>query len=138
MTEIGDGLKSKRSRYGVAETADRTAAAIARRGGTIFSRLDYSASAAGVGLHLRPTEILVFGNPRIGTLLMQCSQTAGIDLPLRILVWEDESREVYLTYNDPAWIALRHGGGDQAREPTGAMAEFLKSVIEEAADGVAG
>jgi uncharacterized protein (DUF302 family) len=76
---------------------------------TIFARVDHAAGAAKIGKQLRPTELLVFGNPQGGTPFIECSQTVGIDLPLKALVWQDESGQVWIGYNDPAYIAQRHG-----------------------------
>lgn len=74
----------------------------------IFSRVDHSENARGVGLELRPTTVITFGNPQVGTRLMQCEQTIGIDLPLRVLVWEDSARAVFVGYEPPARLAERH------------------------------
>jgi uncharacterized protein (DUF302 family) len=76
---------------------------------TVFARIDHTAGAAGVGLSLRPTELLIFGNARAGTPLMQSVPTIAIDLPLRAIVWEDPAGQTWLSYNDPAWLATRHG-----------------------------
>jgi len=80
---------------------------------TVFARVDHRKGASGVGLELRPAEVLIFGNPKIGTLLMQSRQTAGLDLPLKVLAWRDEGGRVWLAYNDPGWIAERHGIEDR-------------------------
>lgn len=88
---------------------DRLLVAIVTRGLTIFARVDHGAGAVQAGLPLRPTELLVFGNARGGTPLMQAAQTVGIDLPLKMLVWEDASGTTWLGYNDPHWLAERHG-----------------------------
>ncbi len=90
---------------------DRLAAAVADRGMAILARIDHAAAAATVGMALRATEVLIFGNPRAGTPLMQTAQTVGIDLPLRALVWRDEAGGTWLSYNDPHWLAARHGLG---------------------------
>ena len=87
---------------------DRLETVLKEKGMTIFVRVDHAAGAKRVGKALRPTEVLVFGNPQGGTPLMECSQTAGIDLPLKALVWEDASGQVWLGYNDPAFLASRH------------------------------
>ncbi|HSW26037.1 MAG TPA: DUF302 domain-containing protein, partial [Burkholderiaceae bacterium] len=76
---------------------------------TVFARIDHAAGATKVGKSLRPTELLIFGNPQGGTPLMECAQSAGIDLPLKALVWQDEAAQVWLGYNDPAFLAQRHG-----------------------------
>ena len=75
----------------------------------MFARIDHAAGAAKIGKTLRPTELLIFGNPQGGTPFMECAQTVGIDLPLKALVWEDASAQVWLGYNDPAYLAQRHG-----------------------------
>lgn len=88
---------------------DRLEAAVRSKGQTVFARVDHAAGAARVGQQLRPTEVLIFGNPAGGTPLMVCSQSIGIDLPQKALVWQDESGQVLLAYNDPAYLARRHG-----------------------------
>ena len=106
-----NGLVSVQSRVSARETLDRLLAALAARKLTVFARVDHAAGAASVGLPLRPTEVVIFGNAKGGTALMQDRQSAGIDLPLKALVWEDADGKVWFTYNDPAWIAQRHGLG---------------------------
>ncbi|NIO43765.1 MAG: DUF302 domain-containing protein [Burkholderiales bacterium] len=99
-------VKSDRS---VSATADKLDELARQRGLTVFARIDHGAGATKVGKTLRPTELLIFGNPNAGTPFMQCSQTVAIDLPLKALVWEDGSGQVWVGYNDPAYIAARHG-----------------------------
>jgi uncharacterized protein (DUF302 family) len=103
-----EGLTSIRSRFGPKETMDRLQAEIRAQGMTVFARIDHAAGAAEVGLTLRPTELIIFGNARGGTPLMQAVQTVAIDLPLKALVWEDASGKTWLSYNEPGWIAQRH------------------------------
>jgi uncharacterized protein (DUF302 family) len=103
-----DGLIALKSPHGAKETMTRLEEQVKKRGLTVFLRLDHAAGAAKVGKSLRPTELLVFGNPQGGTPFMECAQTAGIDLPLKALVWEDSSSQVWLGYNDPAFLAKRH------------------------------
>jgi uncharacterized protein (DUF302 family) len=103
------GLITLSSRYTARDTMDRLLAALAKRDMTGFARIDHAAGAASAGLSLRPTDVVIFGNPKGGTALMQDRQTAGIDLPLKALVWQDADGKVWLSYNDPAWIAQRHG-----------------------------
>jgi len=103
-----DGLIAVKSQYSAEETIDRLEQQVRQRGLTVFARIDHAAGAAKVGETLRPTMLLVFGNPKGGTPFMQCEQTVGIDLPLRALVWEDAFGQVWLGYNDPAYIARRH------------------------------
>jgi uncharacterized protein (DUF302 family) len=103
-----DGLTTIRSRFGPKETMDRLQAEIRAKGMTVFARIDHAAGATEVGLTLRPTELIIFGNARGGTPLMESMQTVGIDLPLKALVWEDAGGETWLSYNEPSWIAQRH------------------------------
>jgi uncharacterized protein (DUF302 family) len=112
-----DGLVTLQSSHDVATTLERLTAALEAKGVRVFARIDHAAGAASLGLTLRPTTLVIFGNPAAGTPLMQAAQTVGIDLPLKALVWQDAQGVVHLTYNDPAWIAARHGldgGADQA------------------------
>src|SRR5437667_6370707 len=103
-----EGLTSIRSRFGPKETMDRLEAEIRAQGLTVFARIDHAAGAAEVGLTLPPTELIIFGNARGGTPLMQSEQTVGIDLPLKALVWQDAAGKTWLSYNEPSWIAQRH------------------------------
>jgi uncharacterized protein (DUF302 family) len=103
-----EGLTSIRSAFGPKETMDRLQAEIRAKEMTVFAQIDHAAGAAEVGLTLRPTELIIFGNARGGTPLMQSVQTVGIDLPLKALVWEDADGKTWLSYNEPSWIAQRH------------------------------
>jgi len=125
-----DGMVVLESAHGPAETADRLVAAIGERGMTVMARIDHAAAAAKVGLDLRPTEVLMFGNPRSGTPLMQAAQSAGIDLPLKALVWQDADDRTWVGYNDPPWIAARHGVAGHAT--TDAMAAALAAIASAA------
>ena len=89
--------------------------------------------AAAVGENLRPTELLIFGNPKAGTPLMQAQQTIGIDLPLKALVWQDALGAVRLSYDDPRWLAQRHGLGTKGAEAVARMLALLKTLAGEAA-----
>ncbi|MGF1457697.1 MAG: DUF302 domain-containing protein [Leptolyngbyaceae cyanobacterium] len=102
------GLVRVRSDFSVSETGDRLEALIADRSLTLFTRIDHAANAASVGKELRPTEVVVFGNPNVGTPLMQCSQSVAIDLPQKMLIWQDADGQVWLAYNDPNYLAARH------------------------------
>lgn len=104
-----EGMILLKSPHGAAETMRRFDDIVRQRGLTVFARIDHAAGAARVGKTLRPTEVIIFGSPQGGTPLMQSAQTIGIDLPLRALVWEDEAAQVWLGYNDPAYLARRHG-----------------------------
>ena len=126
LTTIASSLEPK-------QTMDRLEAEIKAKGLTVFARIDHAAGAAQVGLTLRPTEVLVFGNARGGTPLMQSSQTAGIDLPLKCLVWQDEAGKTWLSYNEPGWIAHRHGLGAATDPTVKAMTAMLGAVTKAAA-----
>jgi uncharacterized protein (DUF302 family) len=109
-----EGLTTIASSFGPKETMDRLEAEISAKGMTVFARIDHGAGAADAGLELRPTNLIIFGNARGGTPLMQTSQTSGIDLPLKALVWQDAAGKTWLSYNEPRWIVQRHGLGVRA------------------------
>jgi uncharacterized protein (DUF302 family) len=104
-----NGMVAVKSPHSAKITMDKLEAVAKEKGLNIFARIDHAAGATKVGKTLRPTEVLVFGNPQGGTPFMECAQSVGIDLPLKALVWEDEASQVWVGYNDPAWIAKRHG-----------------------------
>ncbi len=126
------GLTTLPSAHGAKETMDRLEAAIRAKGMTIFARIDHAAGAAAVGLPLRPTELLIFGHAKAGTPLMQAVQAIGIDLPLKALVHEDEAGKVWLSYNQPDWLAARHGIGPEVAGAVAAMTGALAAVSAEA------
>jgi uncharacterized protein (DUF302 family) len=101
----------------------------------VFARVDHAAGAKQAGFDLRPTEVLLFGNPRGGTPLMLDKQSAGIDLPAKALAWEDAAGKVWLTYNDAAWIAERHALSEASAEAVRAMTAGLAIVTKAAAEG---
>ncbi len=103
------GLTTIASSFGPAQTIDRLESAIREKGLTIFARIDHAAGAAEVGSTLRSTRLIIFGHARGGTPLMQSVQTTGIDLPLKMLVWEDAAGKTWVSYDEPSWIAQRHG-----------------------------
>jgi len=103
------GLTTRPSQHGPRDTMNRLEAAVKAKGMTVFARIDHSARADCVGPALRPTELLIFGNARAGTPLMQSVPTIAIDLPLKAIAWEDPAGQTWLSYNDPAWLATRHG-----------------------------
>ena len=127
------GLVTIESRFGPNETMDRLAAAVGARGMAVLGRIDHARAAAEVGLDLRPTEVLAFGNPKAGTPLMQDVQTIGIDLPLKALVWQDESGKTRISWNEPHWLAVRHGVVKGHEATLAAMAAALAAVAAEAA-----
>ena len=108
LAHAADGLIAIKSPYSATETMNRLEAAVKQRGLIVFARIDHAAGAAKIGKTLRPTELLIFGNPAGGTPLIECAQSAGIDLPLKALAWQDEQGKVWLTYNDPKFLAKRH------------------------------
>jgi uncharacterized protein (DUF302 family) len=127
-----DGLITLSSRYPARDTMERLLLALAKRNMTVFARIDHAAGAASAGLALRPTEVVIFGNPKGGTALMQDRQSAGIDLPLKALVWQDADGKVLLSYNDPAWIAQRHGLGAASTGAVAAIAKAMAAIAAEA------
>lgn len=105
----GEGLVIVKSSYGAKETADRVERLVKERGMTLFDRIDHAEGARKIGMELRPTEVLIFGNPKGGTPLMQCEQSVGIDLPLKMLVWKDEAGVVRVGYSNPESLKDRYG-----------------------------
>jgi uncharacterized protein (DUF302 family) len=127
-SNAADGLVELKSSRSVKATMDKLEDLVKTRGLTVFARVDHAAGAAKIGKALRPTEVLIFGNPQGGTPFMECAQTAGIDLPLKALVWEDASGQAWLGYNDPAFLAQRHGvtgcpAVENLRKALGGLAE---------------
>jgi len=124
--KIGEGIISRPSKHSVAETMNRVETILRERGIKIFARIDHSGEAAAAGLSLPPTELLIFGNPKGGTPLMLAAPTAAIDLPLKALTWQDSQGKVWLSYNDPAYLAKRFGLSDEQVKtivPLGALIE---------------
>ena len=111
---------------------NRFEAEVRARGMTVFAHIDHAAGAAAVGLSLRPTELLIFGNAKTGTPLMEAAQTLGIDLPLKALVWQDALGVVWLSYNDPAFLAGRHDLDVVHSGIVGAMAAALAEIASKA------
>lgn len=129
-----EGLSSVASPHSVSDTMDKLEAVLKSKGMNVFARIDHSAGAAGVDLALRPTMVLLFGNPKIGTPLMTCSQSIAIDLPQKMLAWQDEAGEVHLGWNDPAYLKQRHAtaGCDEVfAKVSGALANFAKAATAE-------
>jgi len=124
-----DGIVSVQSGFSAKETIERLLVALAEKNLTVFARVDHAAGAASVGMSLRTTELVIFGSPKGGTPLMQDRQSAGIDLPLKALIWEDAERRVWLSYNEPAWIAQRHSLGSRSSSAVTAMADLLRQIV---------
>jgi uncharacterized protein (DUF302 family) len=129
---MDNGLTTIASRHDVKVTLDRLESAAKAKGMAIFARIDHAAGAVSVGLPLRPTELLIFGNARGGTPLMQLEQTTGIDLPLKALAWEDAAGKTWLSYNEPAWLAARHGLAQQGADVAKALATAIATLAKDA------
>ncbi len=129
-----DGLVTIASRNTVSETLDRLEKVLKAKNITVFARIDHAAGAASVAMPLRPTELLIFGNPRGGTPLMQSNQASGIDLPLKVLAWQDAAGQVWLTFNDPAWFARRHHLGSASDVNVDELRLLLETLTRAAAD----
>jgi uncharacterized protein (DUF302 family) len=130
-----DGLIAVTSNAGPQETLRRLEKAVTARGMTVFARVDHAAGARDAQLDLRPTDLLIFGSPKAGTVLMQMDQNVGIDLPLKALVFQDAERRTIIVLDDPEWIARRHGLGDPANPIISKMKSLLADVAAEAATG---
>ena len=126
--QAADGMVNIESTFTVKETADRMQQILKEKGMTVFNRIDHAQGAGNVGVELRDTELLVFGNPKVGSPLMQCRQSVAIDLPQKALVWQDEANKVWISYNEPGYLAKRH-------DITGC--EEVISKIEKALAGMA-
>jgi uncharacterized protein (DUF302 family) len=126
-------LVTLKSAFPVKETVDRLVQRVEAKGLTVFCRIDHAANAVSAGLKLRPTEVLIFGNAKGGTPLMQATQTIGIDLPLKALAWEDAAGQTWLAYNDPVWLTTRHGIEALGVAPATAMRTLLAIVAQGAA-----
>ena len=128
-----NGIIKVKSTHGVTETINKLETVLNKKGMTIFKRVDHTAGAKKAGLELRPTELLIFGNPKVGTPLMLCSQTAALDLPQKALAYKDENGQVWLAYNDPTYMAKRHNLKDcekAVQKVTNALAKFTKIATE--------
>jgi uncharacterized protein (DUF302 family) len=127
----GNGLISVKSSHDVKVTADRLESALNQKGMTVFIRINHAAGAQKVGKKLRPTELVIFGNPKVGTPLMQCSQSVAIDLPQKALIWQDDKGQVWLSYNDPNYLVQRHGLSECAgviKKVEQALSNFAKAA----------
>jgi uncharacterized protein (DUF302 family) len=127
-----NGLITTLSSHGPEVTMNRFEAAARNRGMVVFAHIDHAAAAAAAGLPLRPTDLLIFGNVTTGTPLMQAVQGTGIDLPLKALVWQDNSGATWLSYNDPHWLAQRHDLGDTVRSAINVISDALAAIASKA------
>jgi uncharacterized protein (DUF302 family) len=122
-----DGMISLASHHSVSDTSDRLVKLLETKGMTVFSRIDHAAGAQKVGIDLRPTTLIIFGNPKVGSPLMKCSQSAGLDLPQKALIYQNEQGQVWLSYNDPAYLKDRHqikGCEEVLNKVAGALNKF--------------
>jgi uncharacterized protein (DUF302 family) len=125
-------LIRKQSPHTVSVTIDRLAAAVEGAGATVFARVDHAAGASSVGMELRPTQLLIFGNPKLGTPALQAGQTAGLDLPLRVVAYKDDSGQVFLAYHSPSILAADHGipaDAEVLKKMTGALDKLTSNAI---------
>ena len=127
-----DGLVTVRSSHDPKETMSRLEAEVKAKGLTVFAHVDHAAGAAEVGLPLRATDLLIFGNAKGGSPLMQLDQTMGIDLPLKALIWQDQAGVTWLSYNDPGWLAKRHELGKDAEPTVNALSGALRAIASAA------
>ncbi|GAB4176409.1 MAG: DUF302 domain-containing protein [Geothermobacteraceae bacterium] len=123
-----DGLVTMKSPYSAQVTMERLESVVKEKELTIFARIDHAKGAEKIGKTLRPTEVILFGNPQGGTPFMECVQTVGIDLPLKVLVWEDASGQVWLGYNDPGYLAQRHGTSTNECVVVGNLSKALANI----------
>jgi uncharacterized protein (DUF302 family) len=133
LVQAADTLVTRKSPHSVSVTADRFAAALKEKDIALVARVNHAGAAQKVGMELRPTELLIFGNPKLGTPLMQSNQRAGIDLPLKALVWQDAKGDVWIGYDAPSTLVARHGIADRAevvKKMTGALEGLAASAAK--------
>ncbi len=130
-TQAADnGIISVQSHHPVAETADKLEALLKSKSIIVFARLDFAADAQKAGLTLQPSQLLIFGNPRAGTPLMQAIPTAALDLPLKVLIWEDADKKVWLSYNAVDYLQARHHASDALMKPLAGVAALVEAVAQ--------
>ena len=130
---MADGLTTVESHFGPKETLDRLESDVKAKGLTVFARIDHAAGATAVGLSLLPTAVLIFGNARGGTPLMQSNQLIGIELPLKVLIWQDTSGKTWLSYVDPTDLAKRYGLPAETATAVSNLAGALRALTAKAA-----
>jgi uncharacterized protein (DUF302 family) len=128
--QAGGNVVTKPSKYSVSETIDRIERAVTAKGMKIFARIDHGGEAKKVGLEMRPTQLLIFGNPKGGTALMVVRPTAAIDLPMKALAWEDKDGKVWLTYNSPELLKDRHGVPEELTSKLDPVGKLLEQAVE--------
>ena len=128
---FADGIVSKTSTHSVKDTLDKLETIVTAKGFTVVARVNHAKAAENVGQKLNPTEVLIFGNPKVGTALMQSNQAIGLDLPIKVIAWEDDKGVVTIAYNDPAWMVSRFGITDRdevVKKMTGALMKFTDAA----------
>ena len=131
LSYADSGIISVKSSHDVKTTADRLESTLKQKGMTVFIRIDHAQGAQKIGKELRPTELIIFGNPKVGTPLMECRQTVAIDLPQKALIWQDAQGQVWLSYNDPKYLVGRHeitGCDEVVKKIEGALGNFAKAA----------
>jgi uncharacterized protein (DUF302 family) len=124
------GIVHVPSKYSVPDTLQRLESVVTSHGLTIFARIDFSGDAAKVGLQMRPTQLLMFGNPKAGTPLMMASPSIAIDLPLKALAWQDATGGVWISYNTPEYLKDRHGLADELVKNISAIGGLIQKAVE--------
>lgn len=128
-----DGMINVKSKHSVSQTADKLEKVLSSKGMTIFNRIKHSESAMKVGIEIVPTELIIFGNPKVGSPLMKCAPTVAIDLPQKALIWQDANQRVWISYNDPAHLKQRHNikGCDKVlSKVTGALGKLTAAAAK--------
>lgn len=126
-------LITKKSPHSVSVTIDKLKKAVEKAGAKVFARVDHAAGAKKVGSKLRPTQMLMFGNPKLGTPAMLASQSAGLDLPIRVVAYKDKKGDVYLAYHAPSTLAKTHGipaDAEVIKKMTGALKKLTDAAIK--------
>jgi len=127
--ETAHGILSERSPYSVPDALDKLESFLRNKGIKIFARIDHSGEAAQAGLSMRPTQLLIFGNPKGGTPIMLAAPLAAIDLPLKALAWQDEDGAVWVSYNDPTQFRERFGLGDEVIQPVAMVGSLIRGAL---------
>ena len=128
-----DGLINVASIHSVTDTANKLEKVLSSKGMTIFKRIKHSEGAKKVGVDLNPTELIIFGNPKVGSPLMKCTQSVAIDLPQKALIWQDDDNKVWISYNDPAYLKQRHniqGCEEVLKKVSGALSKLTAAAAK--------
>ena len=126
-----DGIITKTSTHNVKDTLDKLESIVTGKGFKVVARVNHAKAAEMSGQSLNPTEVLIFGNPKVGTALMKSNQAIGLDLPIKVIAWEDDNGVVKIAYNDPSWMVSRYGIADRdevVKKMTGALSKFTDAA----------